>query len=271
VFRATGKHPAIADEDLDTRAGAAPSAKVVVDDAMKQGARNAIVSLRWFAPNPADVDSAGQGQDTRNRQLTDYEWKELLTTGSHLNRRWCEQVDAVAEALKPLAAKQVAVLWAPYPEPNGKKYWWSNRPGTHGSASLYRMLFDRLVKLHHLTNLVWAWEAAPPGFGPNAAAGAYSQFFPGLLYVDALELDVARAESRSRTDVLLRSIGVGKPIGLFIDGKAPEAAFFANETGWAWFVLGSQATGQGSMGAGLTDQSLQAVAALYANPRVVSH
>ncbi len=267
VFRAIGKHPAILNEDLDTRSVVAPSAKVVVDDAIKRDAQNTIVSLRWFAPSPVDVDTAGQ--DTRNRLLTDYEWKELLTPSSHLNQRWCEQVDALAEALKPLAAKRVAVLWAPYPEPNGKKYWWSNRPGMHGSAALYRMLFDRLVHHHHLTNLVWVWEAALAGFGPNAAAGAYSQFFPGLLYVDALALDVANPESRFRTDVFLHSVGVGKPIGLFIDGKTPDATFFANETGWAWFVLGSQAAGKG-IGAGSTDQSAQAITALYADPRVVS-
>jgi mannan endo-1,4-beta-mannosidase len=268
VFRATGKHPAIVNEDLDTRSGAAPSTNAVIEDAMKQGTQNVIVSLRWFAPNPADVESAGR--DTRTRLLTDYEWKELLTTGSHLNQRWCEQVDAVAEALKHLAEKRVAVLWAPYPEPNGKKYWWSNRPGIHGSAELYRMLYDRLVRHHHLTNLVWVWEAAPPGFGPNAATGGYSQFFPGLLYVDALELNVARAESRFRSDVYLRSVGLGKPIGLFIDGTSPEPAFFASETGWAWFVLGSQGGGQGGAAAGSIDQNSQTLAALYADSRVVS-
>lgn len=268
IFRATGKHPSIVNADLDTRSGAAPSANAVVDDAMKQSTQDAIVSLRWFAPNPADVETAGQ--DTRTRLLTDYEWKELLTTDSHLNRRWCEEVDAVAEALKPLATNHVAVLWAPYPEPNGKKYWWSNRPGIHGSAELYRMLYDRFVNHHHLKNLVWVWEAVPPGFGPNAAAGPYSQFFPGLLYVDALDLHVVRVESRFRTDIYLRSIGVGKPIGLFIDGTSPGPAFFANETGWAWFVLGSQGVGQGGAAAGSIDQSAQALAPLYADSRVVS-
>jgi mannan endo-1,4-beta-mannosidase len=50
-----------------------------------------------------------------------YEWKELLMPGSHLNHRWCEQVDVVAAELKPLAEKGIAVLWSPYSEPNGKK------------------------------------------------------------------------------------------------------------------------------------------------------
>ena len=269
VVRATGKHPAIVGQDLDTRSNAPVPPRTVVDEAIKQSEQDAIASLRWFAPNPAESDTAGQ--DTRNRLLTDYEWKELLTPGSHLNQRWCEQVDAAATALKPLADKSIAVLWAPFLEPNSKRYWWSNRPGIHGSAALYRMLFDRLVNHHRLTNLVWVWEAAAPGFGPNAAAGPYGQFFPGLLYVDALQLDVTRVESRFRSDTFLRSIGVGKPIGLFIDGRVPEPTFFANETGWAWFVLGPQASGQGSVGAGSTDGNIQTIVSLYADPRVISH
>jgi mannan endo-1,4-beta-mannosidase len=269
IVLATGRHPAIIGQDMDTQPGVPQSAKSVVDEAIKQSGQNAIVSLRWFPPNPAETDVAGH--DTRNRLLTDYEWKELLTPGSHLNQRWCEQVDTTAAALKPLAEKGIAVLWAPFPEPNGKKYWWSNRPGIHGSAALYRMLFDRLANHHRLTNLVWVWEAAQPGFGPNAAAGTYDQFFPGLLYVDALELDVARAESRFRSDAFLRETGVGKPIGIFIDGKAPEPAFFANEIGWAWFVLGPQSTVQGTGGTSAQDPNVQALASLYADQRVISH
>ena len=262
VYRATGKHPAIFGADLDTRSGATVAARTVIDEAIKQSGQNAIVSLRWFAPNPADVESAGP--DTRNRLLTDYEWRELLTPGTRLNQRWCEQVDAVAEALKPLSEKGIAALWAPYPEANGKKYWWTNRPGIHGSAALYRMLFDRLVNTKHLANLVWVWEAAPAGFGPNAMAGSYGDFFPGLLYVDALELDVTRTESRFRSDIFLRSVGVGKPIGLFVDGKTPAPEFFANETEWGWFLL----PGQSGVAA---DSNAQALSALYSDARVIAH
>jgi hypothetical protein len=268
VVRATGRHPIIVSQDLDTRSGATVPAKAVIDEALQQSEQNAVIGLRWFAPNPAETDEIGK--DAGNRLLTDYEWKELLTPGTHLNVRWCEQVDAAAADLRPLADKGVAVLWSPYPEPNGKKYWWSNRPGIHGSAALYRMLFDRLVNHHRLTNLVWVWEASSPGFGPNAAAGPYSQFFPGLLYVDALELDITHAESRFRADTFLRSIGVAKPIGLFIDGKAPDSPFFANETGWAWFVLSPQAAGQGIAGQAGAGQN-SAISGLYADPRVVSH
>ncbi len=265
VVHAAGKRPILVCQDLDTRSGATVPGRAVIDEAIKQSEQNSIIGLRWLAPNPADTD----GTD-KDRLLTDYEWKELLTPGTQLNRRWSEQVEAVAAVLEPLSHKGIAVLWSPYPEPNGKKYWWSNRPGIHGSAALYRMLFDRLANHHHLTNLVWVWEAASPSFGPNAAAGPYSQFFPGLLYVDALELDVPRTESRFRADIFLRSIGVAKPIGLFINGIAPDPSFFANETGWAWFVLGAQAAGQGTTGEVGTSQDSR-ITGLYADPRVVSH
>ena len=269
VVRATGKHPAIFGADMDTRSGGPVAAKAVVDEAIRQSQQNTIVSLRWFAPNPADMDSTAP--DTRNRLLTDYEWKELLTPGTRLNQRWCEQVDAVAAALKPLSDKGVAVLWAPYPEANGKRYWWSNRAGIHGSAALYRMLFDRIVNTHHLANLVWVWEAAPAGFGPNAAAGAYGEFFPGLLYVDALELDATRTESRFRSDVFLRSVGVGKPIGLFFDGKSPAPAFFATESDWGWFLLALQSVSQGAAAGDAPDSNAPALSALYSDARVIAH
>ena len=81
---------------------------------------------------------------------------------------------------------------------------------------------------------------------------------------------MSRARNRDSVPTYSCALCVGKPIGLFIDGTAPEPAFFANQTGWAWFVLGSQGVGQGSAVAGSIDQSAQALAALYADPRVVS-
>ena len=238
VFQSTGKRPAIFSSDLDTRKGSSAATNAVIGEAIEESAQAAIVSLRWIAPNPADAEDSTQ--DARTRMLTDYEWRELMTPGSRLNQRWRDQVDALVAVLWPLSEKRVAVLWAPFPEANGKKYWWSNRSGIHGSSALYRMLFDRLAGEHGLTNLVWVWEAVPPGFGPNGPTGAYGDFFPGLLYVDALELDVTRIDSRFRSDNFLRALGIAKPIGVFIDGKTPPPAFFASETNWSWFVLADE-------------------------------
>lgn len=266
VFQATAKYPAIFAIDLDTTDDT-DSADQLVDEAIRQNAAGSVVCLRWLAPNPANLSQTGSpvGQHDSNQQaLTDFEWKELMTPGTHLYQQWRAQVDAVAVELKKLQEKGVAVLWSPYPQPNGEQYWWAGRPGIHGSASLYRMLFDRLVNHDDVHNLIWMWQAAPGGFGP-AANGAYGEFFPGFLYVDALALSVNRKQSRFRSDTFLQGFAIDKVIGIQLDGPVPDPAFFARETNWAWFVLAPQTVGIADDGA-----TTKVLRTLYNNPRVLT-
>jgi mannan endo-1,4-beta-mannosidase len=271
VFQTTAKYPVIYGADLDS-SGGADSAKAVVDESLKQSRDKSIVSLRWLAPNPAETGTASvdsQGHDSRQRALTGFEWQELTTPGTDLNKNWAAQVDEAAAVLKKLDEKGVAVMWTPYPESNGKQYWWAGHSGIHGSAALYRMLFDRLVNQDHLRNLVWVWEAALPGFGPDAT-GMYSDYFPGLLYADALALHVSRTESRFRSDAFLSASAVGKAIGVVIDGTPPDPAFFAKETGWSWFLLAPPATATTANTAGADNAPSEALRTLYADPRIIS-
>ncbi len=245
VFEIAAKRPAIYGADL---AGAAPQA--IVDEAKRQNGSHAVVTLTWRAARPTDGNPAGK--------LTDFEWNELLTPGSRLNQLWCAQVDAVAADLKQLQEAGVAVLWRPYPQSNGTRFWWAGRKGMHGSAALYRQLFDRLVNHHQLRNLIWVWNAAAPGFGPNAP-GLYSDFFPGLQYADALAIDVEDGNFRWRRDAELSGFGVGKVVGLGLTGRLPGPEFFAQQPGWAWFLAAP----------GATEQS-DALRALYSDPRILA-
>jgi mannan endo-1,4-beta-mannosidase len=266
VFQATTQYPAIFALDVDTT-GEADSTKQLIDDVIQQNGVGSIVRLRWLAPNPADVNqtgSAGNSHASRPTALTDFEWNELTMPGTNLYQNWCTQVDAVATALKKLQDKNIAVLWTPYPQLNGKQYWWAGRAGIHGSAALYRMLFDRLVNHDEVHNLVWVWQAAPGGFG-SGAIGPYGEFFPGFLYVDALELSVNRTQSRFRSDTFLQDFAVDKVIGIEINGPAPAPAFFSRETNWAWFLLAPQPSGTANDAA-----TTQALRTLYGDPRVMT-
>jgi mannan endo-1,4-beta-mannosidase len=261
VFASISKYPAIYGQDLGiaTNPGTDVTAlrKAIVEEAKRQHQNHAIVSFTWLAPLPTDDEAAVQGGSAQ--QLTDFEWKELLTPGTHLYQKWCEQVDAAARSLKDLQDAHVPVLWSPYPEANGKKFWWSGRKGPHGSAALYRQLFDRLVQNDGVNNLLWVWNAALPGANGN---GAYTDFFPGLLYVDALSMDVDDVESHFRGDTFLSLIGVGKVIGVDVAGKIPDPGVFTQQSRWAWFLVapeGTPAPGQA-----------ESLRKLYNDPRVLS-
>ena len=96
----------------------------------------------------------------RQGEIVDYATRMAVR---ELGRR----VEFLDEQLKRLDEKGVAVRFTPYPEANGKQFWWANRPGIHGSAALYRLLFDRLVNHDGIHNLIWDWFADSPSFGPT--------------------------------------------------------------------------------------------------------
>jgi len=65
-------------------AGGWAARQAIVEEAKRQFQKQAVVALTWRAPRPTDGEAGGK--------LTDFEWNELLTPGSRLNQRWCEQV-----------------------------------------------------------------------------------------------------------------------------------------------------------------------------------
>jgi mannan endo-1,4-beta-mannosidase len=253
MVQATGKQPAIFAAELETASSEAHQA--LVKELIQAHANHQVVSLSWRPTRPTDNAPA----DPKS-QLTDFEWAELLTPSSALNQRWAAQVDQAAATLRELEKAGIAVLWNPYPESNGKDAWWAGRKGVNGSAALYRQLFDRLVNHDGLRNLVWVWEAAPPSFGPGGT-GMLSDFFPGLLYADALELRVNDLNPRFPAGRFLAQAAVGKVIGVELKGNLPDPEVFAGPSGWAWFVAAPQA---------VPATGSDALRKLYASPRVVS-
>jgi len=255
VEQATGKQPAIYATELGS---GADSAAAIVKEARNAHAGHAEVGLTWHPARPTDdAPAAAHGQ------LTDFEWNELLTPGSPLNKRWSAQVDAAAQTLKELESAGIPVLWNPLPESNGKGFWWAGRKGIHGSAELYRQLFDRLVSHGGLHNLVWVWEAGMPE--SRDGGGTFADFFPGYLYTDALQLDLHDANPGFRAGGFLSQFAVGKPVGVELDGALPPPDALADHSPLAWFMAAPGASAPVDSAA--RDEALRK---LYADPRIAS-
>jgi mannan endo-1,4-beta-mannosidase len=272
VVQATAKQPAIYATELPGTESASPLSgsaqpastlaelrQAIVKQAISAHQNRAVVSLSWRPSRPTDDAPAGA-----HGQLSDFEWNELLTSGSALNTRWSAQVDVAAETLRELQKAGIAVLWNPYPESNGKSFWWAGRKGIHGSAALYRMTFDRLVNHDGLHNLLWVWQAAAPSFS-SGDPGPFSDFFPGLLYADALEISLHDANPSFRADAFLAQFAVGKPIGVELTGALPPPAGFADHAAWAWFQIAPPTSSPADSTA--HDEALRQ---LYADPHIVS-
>jgi mannan endo-1,4-beta-mannosidase len=213
----------------------------IVKEAIRQHKLGSVITICWHAVPPtadepvtfrplpgASADSLASVQG----RLQDRQFRDLLTPGTALNKRWCMQVDSVAKYLKKLEEAHVPILWRPYHEMNGDWFWWGGRIGEYSTIALYRQLFDRLVNQHKLTNLVWVWSVDRP----NKPLMQFSNFYPGNEYLDILALDVYRNDfSKIYYDSLL-ALSAGKPLVLAEVGNPPSPEILKEQPKWGLYV-----------------------------------
>jgi mannan endo-1,4-beta-mannosidase len=243
--RYIGKTPVIFGKDFGfAKAGDTDSYLAradIVKEAIREHRLGSLVALCWHAvPPTADEPVTFRplpGSDPKSLRsvqgkLLDDQFKDLLTPGTALYNHWCSQVDAVAVFLKQLQDAHVPVLWRPYHEMNGDWFWWGGRTGEFSTAALYRQLFDRLVKVHHLNNLIWVWSMDRPG----KPGMEHARFFPGIEYVDVLALDVYGSDFAQAYYDSLAALSQGKPLALAEVGSPPGPDVLTRQPRWAYYM-----------------------------------
>ena len=265
----TGKTPAIFASDWGfAKTGDTDSYLArpdIVQEMIRQYRRGSLVDTCWHAvPPTADepVTFRPQPDSDPNRlasvqgQLTDEQFKDLLTPGRPIYEHWCSQVDAIAVFLKQLQDAHVPVLWRPYHEMNGEWFWWGGRVGQYSTAALYRQLFDRLVNHHHLNNLIWVWSMDRV----DRPAREHAQYFPGINYVDVLALDVYHNDFGKAYYDSLVSLSQGKPLALDEVGNPPAPEILEKQPLWTYY---------GIWGGMVRNTSRKDYAVLMQNPRML--
>jgi len=234
--RVWGKTPAVFGQDFGFAApgdkDATTARPAIIAEVKKQYAQGALITLCWHAVRPTD-DEPVTFHDSVQGKLTDAQWNELITPGTPLNQRWCQQVDAVAGYLEELRDAHIPVLWRPYHEMNGDWFWWGGRHGERGTIALYRQLFDRLVNYHHLNNLIWIWSVDRP----STPRRQFADFFPGREYFDIAALDVYHSDFSPRYYHDLMKLADGKPVALAEVGPPPTLAVLEQQPAWTWWML----------------------------------
>lgn len=230
-----GRYPAIWGTDF-VWSGAQDPGRRIVEEAIEKHKEGAIVTLMWHAGRPTD-DPPFRWSESIQGEMSEEEWKELVTPGTPLHARWRDQVDQIAVHLKQLRDARVPVLWRPYHEMNGVWFWWGNKSGPDGFAKLWQLLFDRLVNYHQLNNLIWVWNGNARRDIPQEEAYAYADFYPGHDYVDVLATNVFNFDYEQKDYEELLTLAAGKLIALGQVGELPKPEILAAQPAWAWFMV----------------------------------
>jgi mannan endo-1,4-beta-mannosidase len=181
VFDDTGKYPALMGFDFMNSGQTGPKAQGLhqVDEAIAWSRRGGLVAFCWHWRDPSRRSAnfyAREPDASKNTSFTIPIANGKLDPASDAYRAMDADIDMVAAQLKRLSDAGVTVLWRPLHEASGNRgdgwFWWG-RTRTDGVAQsdayiqLYRHLYDRLVKVHGLHNLIWIWNGQDPVWYPG--------------------------------------------------------------------------------------------------------
>jgi mannan endo-1,4-beta-mannosidase len=220
------------------------SRPAIVQEAIRQHKKGAIVNLCWHAvPPTADEPVTFQplpGKDpdaplaSVQGRLTDKQFHDILTPGTELYRKWMKQVDVIASFLKQLQDAKVPVLWRPYHEMNGDWFWWGGRyEGKYTTVALYKQIFDRMVRYHKLNNLIWIWSVDRP----SQPGREFAKYFPGTKYLDILAIDIYGNDFNQSYYDGIKALSGGKPVTLAEVGTPPSPEILDKQPDWVYWVV----------------------------------
>ena len=238
VKNMTGKYPAIWGADFYWSNGEVDPGYKLVNEVIKKHNEGAIITLMWHVGKPSDDAPYGWKESVQS-EISNKDWKDLVTPGTLVHKRWLHQVDQLAIHLKEIQKNKIPVLFRPYHEMNGVWFWWGDKKGEEGFMKLWKMLFQRLTDYHSINNLIWVWNANAPRDIPKDEAFEYKDFYPGHQFVDVLATDVYHYDYEQKDYEQLLELAEGKPIALGEVGHLPNVIILKAQPKWSWFMVWS--------------------------------
>ena len=269
VAQHTGRHPALAGYDfLFLQFSPTPDNWSWVQNyndisaPKEQWAANGLVNYMWHWNVPNSKADWDNGVNNYNfdgyafyTDKTSFDINEALKEGTWQNDFIMKDIEEVAGYLKLLQDENIPVIWRPLHEaagnydlygPNGAWFWWG-KGGAEPCKALWRLLYDQLVNLHGLNNLIWVWTVDVT----QGAEDQYLDWYPGDEYVDIVGFDVYEnnTDEKSRQYEALVNLTKGRKLVTVSEcGNIPDPEK-CMEAGnrWSWFMVWPSADDKGNI------------------------
>lgn len=133
-------------------------------------------SWHWYSPNSVrgigfndfDIRTVLHGIDTSELAIVNDEGLQLQLENGLLSQdaaSLLEDLDKLAQTLKPLSDAGIPILFEPIPDGDSRLFWWGSDAETY--RSLWTLVFDRLVKYNGIQNLIWVWNNSDFDYYPG--------------------------------------------------------------------------------------------------------
>ena len=208
------------------------------DDSVKWDAMGGIVSIVWHWNAPAGLINTEEWPWYKGfyTSATTFNLKNAMANpNSNDYKLLVRDIDIISDQLKALCDAGIPVLWRPLHEGGGNGWFWWDAYGGDAYIALWRLMYDRMVNDHNLTNLIWVWN------------GGGEDYYPGDEYVDIAGLDMYpgyrdySSQHKNFRDIANFFINRGnrmpKIIGIMEDGVVPDIdQMVADNAMWSMFI-----------------------------------
>ena len=277
IYQKVGKHPALAGYDfLFLQYSPTPADWGWVQNyndisaPKEQWAANGLVSYMWHWNVPNSKTDWDNGVNNYNFDgyafycdKTSFDIREALKPGTWQNDFIMKDIEEVAGYLQLLEDRNIPVIWRPLHEaagnydlygPNGAWFWWG-RHGAEPCKQLWRLLYDQLVNVYGLDNLIWVWTVDVT----KGAEDQYLDWYPGDEYVDILGVDIYAPDTEAKTrqyEALVDMTKGEKLVAISECGNIPDPAK-CMEAGnrWSWFMVWCTTDSNGNLALNTPDWS----------------
>ena len=268
VYEKTGKHPALAGYDyIFLQYSPTPPSwswkqdYTDISDIKEHWDNNGVVAYTWHWNVPNSKEAWDKGLNEGNfdgyafyTSVTTFDINEALKPGTWQNDFIMKDIEEVAGYLKLLQDAGIPVLWRPLHEAagnydlyggNGAWFWWG-KGGAEPCKALWKLLYDQLVGVHGLNNLIWVWTCDVT----KGAEDQYDDWYPGNEYVDIVGVDIYEdnINAKSRQHKALIDLTKGKKLITVSEcGNIPDPAeSWRLEHKWSWFMVWSSSDAEGN-------------------------
>ena len=247
IYTRTGKYPALVGLDFlfATGPNASGSWNMEYTDKAISLAKNlwkagGIPAFTWHWKDPLDKKDAFYIQSAANGgEYTDFDFSTGFKPGttewnteSAAYKGIVADIDHIADYFLELQKEGVAGIFRPLHEAGGKWFWWSINSGDQ-FAALYRLVFDRMVKVKGVKNMIWVF---------NPEGSTVTSWNPGSEYYDVLSIDIYNSandhsSNASAFDKFKNASNATKIIALSENGPIPDVNnMHTDEAVWSWWM-----------------------------------
>ncbi len=241
VFNASGEYPALVGFDFMNATGKETDAgnswfkdytNKVISLAKALWKEGGIPDFSWHWHDPSRKTGDFYTEKTNIKFTDAMNADGSWNTSSTLYKNIIKDIDIIADHFLDLQNDGVACIFRPLHEAPGGWFWWGTQ-GAEAYVKLYRLIYDEMVKVKGVRNVIWDW---------NADYKLDLSWCPGEDYYDIISTDIYNNKydysSNFNAFEKLKSLTSGKKIvTLAENGPIPDIDKMADEDAmWSWWM-----------------------------------